>query len=98
DLMDQAQRGSLRLHLEHQRLGPSVNRLVLGLMASALFLGSSLLLAMKVPPVLFEERFYMGLQDVSVLGLIGVFVSVSVMGWLVIAIARSGHLTRGTDD
>jgi ubiquinone biosynthesis protein len=97
-LLRQARRGEVRMTLEHQRLGPTVNRLVLGLMASAVFLGSSLMLAMKVPPLLFRQPSVLQMQDVSLMGMIGVFGSISVMMWLVLAINRSGHLTRGNDD
>src|SRR5262249_51937846 len=51
DLLQSLQSGRLDVHLEHRRLEPSVNRLVLGLLTSALFLGSSLLWSMNVPPV-----------------------------------------------
>ncbi|QDT04525.1 putative protein kinase UbiB [Rubripirellula lacrimiformis] len=97
-LLKMARQGSFRITLEHQRLGPTVNRMVLGLMASAVFLGSSLLLAMKVPPILFHDVTVMGVQDLSLMGLIGVVGSISVMMWLLLAITRSGHLTRGDDD
>ncbi|TWU51187.1 ABC1 kinase family protein [Rubripirellula reticaptiva] len=97
-LLKMARQGSLRVTLEHQKLGPTVNRLVLGLMASAVFLGSSLLLAMKVPPLLFHEPGAFGIQDLSLIGTFGAFSSITVMMWLVLAINRSGHLTRGNDD
>ncbi|TWT82981.1 putative protein kinase UbiB [Planctomycetes bacterium CA13] len=98
NLIQQARRGEVRMILEHQRIGPTVNRMVLGLMASAVFLGSSLMLAMNVPPVLFRETSFLGIQNMSLLGLIGVVGSVAVMMWLLIAINRSGHLTRNNDD
>jgi ubiquinone biosynthesis protein len=97
-LVHQARRGEIRVNLEHQRLGPSVNRLVLGLMASAVFLGSSLLLAMKVPPLFFADETVFGMKDLSVLGIAGMTGSVTVMMWLLIAINRSGHLTRDNDN
>ena len=97
-LVQQVRRGEVRVSLEHQRLGPSINRIVLGLIASAVFLGSSMLLAMKVPPLLFTEPTILAMQDLSLLGLIGIAGSITVMMWLVIAISRSGHLTRGNDD
>ncbi|MFG0263442.1 MAG: ABC1 kinase family protein [Novipirellula sp. JB048] len=97
-LLQQARRGELRVTLEHQRIGPTVNRMVLGIMASAVFLGSSLLLAMEVPPLLFPEKRLLGMQDMSVLGLLGILASCSVMMWLLIAINRSGHLTRSDED
>ncbi len=97
-LLRQARRGELKMALEHQRLGPTVNRMVLGLMASSVFLGSSLMLAMKTPPVLFHDKSVMAMQDISVLGLIGIVGSITVMMWLLLAINRSGHLTRGNED
>ena len=97
-LLQQARRGDFRVTLEHQRLGPTVNRLVLGVMASAVFLGSALLLAMKVPPLLFVDKTVLGMSQLSVLGIAGFTGSVTVMLWLVLAINRSGHLTRNNDD
>jgi len=97
-LMRQARKGEVRVILEHQRLSPTVNRMVLGLMTSAVFLGSSLLLAMKVPPLLFHEESWLALRDISVLGLLGFFGSMTVMLWLLRAINRSGHLTRHNED
>lgn len=97
-LVQQVRRGEVHVSLEHRRLGPSINRIVLGLIASAVFLGSSLLLAMQVPPLLFPEPTVLSMQNLSLLGLIGMAGSIAVMMWLVIAINRSGHLTRGNDD
>ena len=97
-LLRQARRGEVRVILEHQRLSPTVNRMVLGLMTSAVFLGSSLLLAMKVPPLLFHEEGWLALKDISLLGLAGFFGSISMMLWLLLAINRSGHLTRHNED
>jgi ubiquinone biosynthesis protein len=97
-LLRQARRGEVKITLEHQRLGPTVNRMVLGLMASAVFLGSSLMLAMEVPPLLFREEGVLGLENLSLLGLVGVIGSITVMMWLLLAINRSGHLTRDNDD
>jgi ubiquinone biosynthesis protein len=97
-LMQQARRGEVRFQLEHRRLGPTINRVVLGLMASAVFLGSSLMLAFEVPPVLFPDQSTLGIQRLSILGMIGVIGSVTVMMWLLIAINRSGHLTRDNED
>ncbi len=96
-LMRQTRKGELRVVLEHQRIGPTVNRLVLGLMASAVVLGCSLLMAMKGPPLLLQQEAVLGRQDISLLGVVGVFGSFSVMMWLLIAIRRTGHLTRGNE-
>ena len=47
DMVDQFQAGKIDVHLDHRGLEPSVNRLVLGMLASALFLG---LVAVVEPP------------------------------------------------
>lgn len=62
DMLQRARSGTLRMHLEHRHLDPVVNRLVLGLLTSSLFLGSSLLWSMKAPPLF---------RDVSLFGALG---------------------------
>ncbi len=85
DLLSQMQSGKFDVHLDHRGLEPSVNRLVLGMLASALFLGSSLLVSHNVAP-----RYY----DVSILGAAGMSLSI-FLGWrLLRAINKSGHLRR----
>ncbi|WP_075602490.1 ABC1 kinase family protein [Saccharicrinis aurantiacus] len=42
---------NFEVNLEHRNLEESVNRIVLGLLSASLFLGSSLLWALKVPPI-----------------------------------------------
>jgi ubiquinone biosynthesis protein len=95
DIMDQVQEGKFDIHLDHRRLGPSVNRLVLGMLTSSLFVGSALMLSYKVPPLLFAaERAvnFAGLNNISVLGLAGCITSVLVGLRLMWAINKSGHL------
>ncbi|SMP74693.1 ubiquinone biosynthesis protein [Neorhodopirellula lusitana] len=87
-LLNQAQLGQLQFRLEPKRFAPVVNRLVIGLMASAVFLGSALLLAYEVSPVLFPDEPVMGIQRLSTLGLIGFVLSIGVMGFLCLAIFR----------
>ncbi len=82
------------VHLDHRGLEPSVNRLVLGMLASALFLGSSLMLSQKVPPLLFPKNEFFGLHQLSVLGLSGCIVAILLGLRLLWAIGRSGHLDR----
>lgn len=98
DIFEQVQSGKFDVHLEHRGLGPSVNRLVVGMLSSALFLGSSLMLSRQVPPLLFQSNsgtsYFMGLQDISVLGLTGCGVSILLSLRLLWAIAKSGHLDR----
>jgi len=66
DMFQQVQSGKFNIHLEHRKLEPSVNRLVMGMITSALFLGSAMLWSNKVPPTLGEY---------SVLGVTGCLVS-----------------------
>src|SRR5262249_31113987 len=47
DILQQVQAGRFDVHLDHRGLEPSVNRLVLGMLTSALFLGSVLLVTNK---------------------------------------------------
>lgn len=85
DILHQVQSGKFDVHLDHRGLEPSVNRLVLGLLVSALFLGSSLLVAQRVPPLIYGA---------SVLGVSGFVVSLVLALRLLWAINKSGHLDR----
>ena len=83
DVMTLARRQQFAVNLRHQHLEPSVNRLVFGMMTSALFLGSSLMWASEAPPLLF---------GVSVFGIVGCVAS-AVLGYrLFRAIQHSGKL------
>jgi ubiquinone biosynthesis protein len=62
--------GTLSVHLEHRRLDPVVNRLVLGLLTSSLLLGSSLLWSLHAEPVV---------GGVSLFGAIG-YAAACIMG------------------
>ncbi|HMO86340.1 MAG TPA: AarF/UbiB family protein, partial [Lacipirellulaceae bacterium] len=53
DILQQVQSGRFDVHLDHRGLEPSVNRLVLGMLTSALFLGSVLLVTNNVMPLGF---------------------------------------------
>jgi ubiquinone biosynthesis protein len=84
DILQQVDAGKFDVHLDHRGLEPSVNRLVLGMMTSALLLGSSLLLSQDV--WLFH--------GVSVPGVLGIGLSI-FLGWrLLKAIGKSGRLER----
>ncbi len=84
EILQQVQTGRFDVHLDHRGLEPSVNRLVLGMLASALFLGSSLLLSREVLP----------LWGVSIPGVAGCLTAI-FLGWLLLrAIKKSGHLDR----
>jgi ubiquinone biosynthesis protein len=84
EILQQVETGKFDVHLDHRGLEPSVNRLVLGMLASALFLGSSLLISQTVWP----------LWNVSVPGTLGAILS-AFLGWrLLRAIGKSGRLDR----
>ncbi|MCA9105617.1 MAG: phosphotransferase [Planctomycetales bacterium] len=94
-ILEQIQSGKFDVHVDHRRLGPTANRLVMGMLTSALFLGSSLMLSNKVPPVLFPTEPYWGIQDLSIFGLSGLLASLLIGARLVLAIRKSGNLDRG---
>lgn len=83
DALDQMRGGRFYVHMDHRGLEPSVNRLVLGLLASCLFLGSAMLLAFDVPPLL---------RGASLPGAVGAVVSVWLGVRVLRAIGRSGDL------
>ncbi len=97
-VMQLIQEGRLDVHLAHKGLSPSVNRLVLGILISSVFLGSSILLAYEVPPLLFMQPVWWGIERLSLFGLLGYALSMMVGLRLVMAINRSGHLDQHDSD
>jgi ubiquinone biosynthesis protein len=84
EILQQVEMGKFDVHLDHRGLEPSVNRLVLGMMTSALFLGSAIMISQDVWPI----------WGVPVPGTLGVLLS-ALLGWrLLRAIAKSGRLDR----
>ncbi|MGO9915231.1 MAG: ABC1 kinase family protein [Isosphaeraceae bacterium] len=73
-LLDRLRSGQFEIELEHRHLQTAVNRLVAGLLAAALFLGSAQLYSQSTPPVAFR---------VSVPGASGCIVAL-VMGTLLL--------------
>jgi ubiquinone biosynthesis protein len=90
ELLDQIETGTFDVHLDHRGLEPSVNRLVLGMLASALILGSALLLAHKVPPVVHLPSI--GLENLSSWGLTGMVLAFALGLRVWRAISKSGKL------
>ena len=84
EILEQVQRGKFDVHLDHRGLEPSVNRLVLGMLTSALFLGSTLLVSQTV----------WAFRGVSVPGSIGFAMSAMLGLRILQAINKSGHLDR----
>ncbi|MEM7454149.1 MAG: AarF/UbiB family protein [Planctomycetota bacterium] len=96
NILEQIQSGRFDVNLEHRRLGPSVNRLVIGMMSSAVFMGSSWMLAGKVPPLMFPGEGWLGIQDLSMFGVMGLVVSIMMGLRLVWSIRKSGNLDKSS--
>lgn len=84
DILQQVDSGKFDVHLDHRGLEPSVNRLVLGMLTSALILGSSLLVSQNVWPV----------WGASVPGVLCALLSVFLGLRVLRAISKSGRLDR----
>jgi ubiquinone biosynthesis protein len=83
DIVHRVRRGKLSVHLEHQRLDSIVNRLVMGILAAALFVGSASLWSNNVAPLVFGA---------SVPGAAGCALAVYLGAQLIRAIRKSGNL------
>ncbi|MDG1895283.1 MAG: AarF/ABC1/UbiB kinase family protein [Fuerstiella sp.] len=83
DIVHRVRRGKFSVHLEHQRLDSIVNRLVMGVLASALFVGSASLWSNNVAPLVFGA---------SLPGAIGCVVAIYLGAQLIRAIRKSGNL------
>lgn len=97
EILQQVQSGKFDVHLDHRGLEPSVNRLVLGMLASALFLGASLMVSRNVPPV-FGDLWLIGrwplIERLSIPGVVGIGTSLALGLRLWRAINKSGHLDQ----
>jgi ubiquinone biosynthesis protein len=82
DLLQQVQSGRFVVHLEHKGLEPSVNRLVFGMLTSALFIGSAWMWGQGVA----------ALGGVPIVGPIGCTISMVLGVRLLWAIRKSGRL------
>jgi len=82
DIVQGMRAGTLSIHLEHRRLDPVVNRLVLGMLTSSLLLGSSLLWSMRAEPLV---------RGVSLFGAIGYALALVMALILFRTIRRSEH-------
>ncbi|GAA4471090.1 AarF/ABC1/UbiB kinase family protein [Novipirellula rosea] len=87
DILHNFKRGKFDVHLQHRRLEPIVNRLVLGILTAALFMGSASLCSSLVPPLLL---------GISVPGFIGCAAAV-MMGYGITRSIRRSHRV-GEDD
>lgn len=76
DILERVKRGSFDVHLQHRRLDTIVNRLVLGIITAAVFMGAALMLSHHVPP-------YLG--DFSIPGCTSLVIAI----WLIVRVLRS---------
>jgi ubiquinone biosynthesis protein len=83
DILHRLKKGSFDVHLNHRRLETTVNRLVLGILTAALFMGSTSLVSQNVPPRVWE---------ISIPGALGCAVAVWLGYTLIRAIKRSGDI------
>jgi ubiquinone biosynthesis protein len=80
DIIGRFRKGTLEVHMEHRRLESTVDRLVLGLLSAAMFLGSAIMWSMNAPPTVF---------GVSLFGALGFVSSVWLGSSLLISIRRA---------
>lgn len=84
DILEGLQSGRLKIRHEHERIEQIADRMVVGIIVASLFLGSSLLMSQRFPPLIF---------GVSVIGASGYFFAVVIMVRLLWSqIRRSRHL------
>ncbi|MEO0530824.1 MAG: AarF/UbiB family protein [Planctomycetota bacterium] len=82
DLLTQFQSGRFEVHLDHQGLEPSVNRLVLGLLTSALIVAGAMMVSRDVWPLYGVSA--PGVVAFGISGLLGLRLvrAISKSGWL----------------
>jgi ubiquinone biosynthesis protein len=85
DILHRMKKGSFDVHLNHRRLDTTINRLVLGILSAALFMGSASMLSQGVPPLAW---------GVSVPGAAGCGVAVWLGYRLIRAIKRMGDIQQ----
>ncbi len=83
DILDRLRRGRFDVHLQHRRLDSIVNRLVMGVLTAALFMGSASLWSSNVRPLVY---------GVSLPGAAGCVVAVYLGFTLIRAIRLSGSI------
>jgi ubiquinone biosynthesis protein len=83
DVLKRVRDGTFSVHLDLRHIDPVINRLVLGVITAALFVGSSLLWSMKAPPTI---------SGVSVFGGAGYLIAAYFTWRLLRAIKKSGDI------
>jgi len=85
DILHRMKTGSFDVNLNHRRLETSANRLVMGILSAALFMGSSLMLSQNVPPLI---------SDVSLPGAAGCGIAVWLGYKVIRAIKNMGDIQQ----
>ncbi len=80
DILDRVKRGTFDVHLDLRRLEPTVNRLVMGILTAALFIGSAQLWSRAAPPLV---------GGISIFGALGVGLAAFMGFRLVLAVRKS---------
>ncbi|MBF0171300.1 MAG: hypothetical protein HQK87_09490 [Nitrospinae bacterium] len=83
DILERFRDGSMEIHMEHRGFEYAVNRLVLGVLAAAVFMGSSMLLSSGTPPTVY---------GLSIFGLLGWGVAIGMIVRALWAIMVAGRL------
>jgi ubiquinone biosynthesis protein len=83
DVLKRVRDGTFSVHLDLRHIDPVINRLVLGVITAALFVGSSLLWSMKAPPTI---------SGISVFGGAGYLLAAYLTWRLLRAIKKSGDI------
>ena len=73
NILERLQSGRLKIKHEHEGLDVIVDRIIVGIIVASLFLGSSILLSQRFPPLIF---------GISVIGALGYLWAVVIMGKL----------------
>jgi ubiquinone biosynthesis protein len=82
-VLQRVRRGSFEVNLQHRRLEPTVNRLVLGILTAALFMGSAQLWSRGAAPLI---------GGISLFGALGCAMATLLGVRLLLAIRRSGSI------
>lgn len=85
ELLRQARRGTLDVHLQHRRLDSVANRLAYAMLTAALFLGATQLWGQRIPPLVWET---------SVPGVVGTLLSLALGFRLLRSIHQSGGMGK----
>lgn len=85
DILARVRKGTFEVQMEHRRLEGTVDRLVMGLLTAALFVGSAMMWSSAAPPVL---------KGVSVIGAMGSIVSL----WMGFSLVRTIRKTKKKSD